>query len=237
MNHFIRFRDGSTGRVSRLRTVAILLVGLWLTGCSSAPRSHEPLNLSEAKRAVLAYVDSGDYERAMIDVASQARAWIRERTDRKDSKERLVVVFDIDETVLSNLPHMREMDFGYLGDRWNEWVARGEAPVLAAMRGVYEEAVGRGVAVVFVTGRLDPRDREGTERNLRTQGMGGYTQLVLALPEEKGLPTSERKRRAREQLEAQGFVVIAAVGDQWSDLEGGHAERLFKVPNPFYLIP
>jgi predicted secreted acid phosphatase len=30
-------------------------------------------------------------------------------------------VFDIDETVLSNLPHMREMDFGYVADEWNAW--------------------------------------------------------------------------------------------------------------------
>jgi len=27
------------------------------------------------------------------------------------------------------------------------------------------------------------------------------------------------------------------VGDQLSDLSGGHAERTFKVPNPFYFVP
>lgn len=229
-------RNHREGRTP-VRALAGLLAGLWLAGCASAPAVREPVNLSEAKQAALAYVDSGDYERALGKVADEARTWIRTRAGQAKPNERLVVVFDIDETVLSNLPHMREMDFGYVADRWNEWVARGEAPALTAMRAVYDEAVARAVAVVFITGRLDPRDRAGTERNLQAQGMGGYQQLVLALPSEKGVPTAERKRRAREAVAAGGFVIIASIGDQWSDLEGGHAERVFKVPNPFYLIP
>ena len=36
---------------------------------------------------------------------------------------------------------------------------------------------------------------------------------------------------------AQGFTIIANVGDQPSDLAGGYAERTFLVPNPFYRIP
>jgi hypothetical protein len=30
-------------------------------------------------------------------------------------------------------------------------------------------------------------------------------------------------------------MIIVNIGDQ-SDLEGGHAEMTFKVPNPFYFI-
>ena len=36
---------------------------------------------------------------------------------------------------------------------------------------------------------------------------------------------------------AQKLTIIASVGDQWSDLDGGYAERVFKLPNPFYFIP
>ena len=32
-------------------------------------------------------------------------------------------------------------------------------------------------------------------------------------------------------------TIIANVGDQWSDLDGGFAERVFKLPNPVYFIP
>jgi hypothetical protein len=34
-----------------------------------------------------------------------------------------------------------------------------------------------------------------------------------------------------------GHTIMANVGDQWSDLAGGHAAMDFKVPNPFYFIP
>jgi hypothetical protein len=29
---------------------------------------------------------------------------------------------------------------------------------------------------------------------------------------------------------------VVNLGDQESDLDGGHAERAFKLPNPFYFI-
>lgn len=49
---------------------------------------------------------------------------------------------------------------------------------------------------------------------------------------------SKFKTAAREKIENGGvYTIIANVGDQDSDLAGGHAERTFKVPNPFYFIP
>ena len=45
------------------------------------------------------------------------------------------------------------------------------------------------------------------------------------------------KTWVRGEIEAQGYTIIANVGDQWSDLENGYAERVFKLPNPFYMIP
>jgi hypothetical protein len=34
-----------------------------------------------------------------------------------------------------------------------------------------------------------------------------------------------------------GYTIIANMGDQFSDLEGGFSERTYKLPNPFYYIP
>ena len=34
-----------------------------------------------------------------------------------------------------------------------------------------------------------------------------------------------------------GFTILVNVGDQDSDLAGGHAVRPFKLPNPMYYIP
>ena len=43
------------------------------------------------------------------------------------------------------------------------------------------------------------------------------------------------KRRKFILAEA-GYTIIATVGDQESDLEGGFAECRFKALNPFYFI-
>jgi HAD superfamily, subfamily IIIB (Acid phosphatase) len=58
-----------------------------------------------------------------------------------------------------------------------------------------------------------------------------------AYPATRGRPVSEHKTKARIDIESRGFTIVANIGDQESDLVGGHAERAFKLPNPFYFIP
>ena len=45
------------------------------------------------------------------------------------------------------------------------------------------------------------------------------------------------KAPQRAQIEQQGYTIIANVGDQPSDLDGGFSQRTFLLPNPFYRIP
>ena len=42
-----------------------------------------------------------------------------------------------------------------------------------------------------------------------------------------------RKRAASSQPK-QGFLIIANLGDQVSDLAGEYPKRAYKTPNPFY---
>lgn len=44
------------------------------------------------------------------------------------------------------------------------------------------------------------------------------------------------KAPPRGDIENQGYKIIANVGDQWSDLNGGFSEQNFKVAYPFYFI-
>ena len=48
-------------------------------------------------------------------------------------------------------------------------------------------------------------------------------------------PTS--RRRSGRQIEQQGYTIIANIGDQPSDLDGGFSEQTYLLPNPFYRIP
>jgi hypothetical protein len=44
------------------------------------------------------------------------------------------------------------------------------------------------------------------------------------------------KTPVRQEIEAAGFTIIANIGDQPSDILGGHAERIYLLPNPFYRV-
>jgi predicted secreted acid phosphatase len=50
-------------------------------------------------------------------------------------------------------------------------------------------------------------------------------------------PTIQYKSGTRAYIESRGYDIIASFGDQFSDLEGGHAEKTFKMPNPNYYLP
>lgn len=42
---------------------------------------------------------------------------------------------------------------------------------------------------------------------------------------------SEYKTQKRAEIEADGYTIIANVGNSATDLTGGHAERTFKLPD------
>jgi putative acid phosphatase of HAD superfamily subfamily IIIB len=60
----------------------------------------------------------------------------------------------------------------------------------------------------------------------------GHTPLIELSDGGAGLPYG-----ARAAIEQQGCRIIASVGDQYSDLAGGHEDKAFKLPNPFYFLP
>jgi len=124
------------------------------------------------------------------------------------------------------------------------WQQSAQAPAIAPTLELFEAATCRNadtgactkVAVFFVTGRFDsPEARGWTEKNLTNAGYQGWTDLYMRDPATRGGPVSDHKSAARVDIERKGFTIIANIGDQISDLTGGHSERTFKVPNPFLL--
>jgi predicted secreted acid phosphatase len=45
------------------------------------------------------------------------------------------------------------------------------------------------------------------------------------------------KSGTRAYIESQGYNIVADIGDQFSDLLGGFADKTFKMPNPNYYLP
>lgn len=215
----------------------LALFGL-LAGCSAPPATRELPNLSAVKEQLLAYADSGGYERDLAAAAAQARTWVDQRTAANSdpataARTKLAIVFDLDETLLSNFRHMRSMDLGYVPAMWEKWIDDADAPPIAPVADIYRLARARGVAVFYLTGRRE-RDRPATEKNLQLAGLGDYAALHCKPGDYQGT-TQSFKTATRRRITEQGYTIIANIGDQQSDLDGGYAERTFKLPNPFYL--
>ena len=50
--------------------------------------------------------------------------------------------------------------------------------------------------------------------------------------------TVEYKAGTRKHIEQDlGYDIVLNVGDQWSDLQGGYADQVLKLPNPTYYLP
>ncbi|PYM42507.1 MAG: acid phosphatase [Candidatus Rokuibacteriota bacterium] len=212
------------------------------TGPSTTPSVVAAPSLVEAKRQVNAYVDSGRYEADIAAVADQARAYLESRV-RGGGK--LAIVLDVDETALSNLPSLRANDYGFIIPGpcdlpggpcgLGAWIRMAQADAIKPVLALARLARERSVAVFFLTGRPE-RARAPTERNLRTAGYE-WTALILKPDALTTKSAADFKAPERKKLIDQGYTIIVNIGDQMSDLEGGFAERTYKLPNPFYFLP
>ncbi|KAF9616018.1 hypothetical protein IFM89_027957 [Coptis chinensis] len=156
---------------------------------------------------------------------------------RGDGKD--VWIFDIDETLLSNLPYYAEHGFGteiFNDIAFNQWVDSAECPAIPASLKLYNELRRLGFTIILLTGR-DEHQRSSTIKNLLIAGYSGYQSLILREPSDHGKIAEVYKSEKRKELENEGYRIHGNSGDQWSDLFGAPtATRSFKLPNPMYYI-
>jgi predicted secreted acid phosphatase len=174
---------------------------------------------------IVAYHDSGEWE---ADTTRQVRRARRVLSRHLDDR-RPAIVLDIDDTALSNYECLKAVDF----DRAAADCA--DLPAIPQTLGLYRYARRHGVKVFFVTGRRE-RAREDTVDNLEAEGYTRWKGLRMR-PDDQPLRRKDGwKARVRRAIERRGYRIVVNVGDQRSDLDGGHALRSFKLPNPMYLI-
>ncbi len=228
------------------------------SGCQNPPAQRAldtnwPINIGQLAQQLVAYRCT-DYMKDVAAAVAQADDWVRQRAPQVDNA---AVVLDIDETSLSNWEAIYHDHFAYFADGscdlgakiacgWRDWFLSARAialsPTLDFFRMVktLSDRNGGKVAVFFVTGRRDePGMRAATEDNLRKQGYDGWERLYLRPTASPGF-VSGYKTDIRKDIE-QNYKIIANLGDQYSDLIGDpgndHAEKCFKLPNPFYFLP
>jgi ribosomal protein L44E len=219
--------------------------------------STTPYNAGDWQPALRKFHDSGVYmhEIAQVDrvakktidrLAHKARAARRARHGHghghghhrhhghRHSAKKLAIVFDIDETTLSNYSAIEADNFTF-GPKSQAEATDEIGTAIQPSLDLFNDAKAHGITPFFITGRGEA-SRAHTESNLRREGYSDWKQLYLK-PAGSTLSTVAYKTGAREDIESQGYKIIANVGDQYSDLAGGHAQRAFKLANPFYFLP
>jgi acid phosphatase len=198
-------------------------------------------NLGELKEVLIHYHDcTGGYGcyaddlRAQTDRAQEALAG---RLRTRKPGEKLGIVFDIDETILSNWPDLSLLGLGFYQPEVNQWERSAKAEAIPGTLALYKQALDAGLDVFFITGRPEEM-RQATGNNLKAQGISKWTKLVLRSDQEANETAVVYKSSERRKIVMEGYTLIMSIGDQWSDLRGEpEAEISVKLPNPFYFIP
>jgi predicted secreted acid phosphatase len=212
-----------------------ILLALSFTFVLTAPawgREDIP-NLQTLKDRIVEYHDSGKWDKDIEAVVKKAEHALDSGL-RKKIAGKPAIVFDIDETALSNWEIEKKLGFGYVPSIWSDWEKAGTAVPVKPILGLYKYAREHKVAVFFVTGRRES-SRMGTEQNLMNVGYTDYVELVMK-PETYNGPVVPYKSGARDAIMKQGYRILVNIGDQDSDLDGGFSETRFKVPNPMYIV-
>jgi predicted secreted acid phosphatase len=195
----------------------------------------EPANASIVKDDIRMYRESGQWDDAISCVVQQARQALEKYIPV--GKNKYAVVFDIDETLLSNWQHLVVGDFGYDHDRTKRWEMAAKDPAILSMLDLYNFAKKNGFALFLITGRRE-NQREATELNLRRAGYKGWKAVYFKPMDYKGSSAVPFKSHWRHVIENMGYTIVVSIGDQMSDLLGTpQALHNFKLSNPAYYIP
>src|SRR5262249_28429350 len=119
------------------------------------------------------------------------------------------------------------------------WELSAQSLVIEPTLRLFNQAKAKHVKIFFVTGRRDtPPLREATERKLPAVRYNGWEALFMRPPASNDTFKSVQEFKTSQRAAiSKNFTIIANIGDQQSDLDGGYAERTWRVPNPFYYIP
>lgn len=215
----------------------------------------EPANIDQVKDQVQEYY--GDYKDASgHHHASPDSQWAKDTGAQIDKAKRYLnkqldagtknpaLVLDIDDTSMLTYGWEADEQFVYDKDKAEQQINAGKFPAIQPTLELTKWAKARGVKLYFLTGRPE-HQRAATERNLAAKGYPKPDGAFLK-PETKPVPwlpcgldcdTVQYKSGTRQYIEQQGNTIAVNIGDQNSDLQGGHAKLGVKLPNPMYYLP
>ena len=218
-------------RVKSWATAITFVLSLFSLFACSSSEDFQLQNLDISKKLVENYYESGQFDTECKDVYDDAIRQI----EKLSLPQNAAVVFDVDETVLSNYNSTKSIGFGYVQNIWHNDILRADEPAIPQTKVFYDWLISKNIKIIFLTGRYQ-EICEATKKNLIAKGFSQFDTLIVRNSDEMKMPAAEFKIQKRDELVKKGYAIIACVGDQWSDLEGGNTGIKIKLPNYLYLI-
>jgi hypothetical protein len=211
------------------------------------------------------FAPDSSYANEATHVAQQG-SWTLERSAWRHhrSHAQKAIVLDVDDTTLATWNYEIFSNWAYNPTTNADYVTKELFPAVPGMLDTVTQAAKEGYAIFYLTGR--PATQEAaTLGNLTSDGIGvdaGYPAPTALNDGEDGLftkpaladypdylktacaadpggacTTVHYKSAVRAHIESLGYDIVGNFGDQFSDLEGGYADHVFKLPNPNYFLP
>ncbi|KAL2338016.1 hypothetical protein Fmac_012462 [Flemingia macrophylla] len=175
----------------------------------------------QCQEYVASYLLDGQYRSDSKTVCREA--FLYAKTLNITTKD--IFIFDVDDTLLSNLPYFANHGFGvepHNKTAFSNWVASGDAFALPETLKLYSKILSLGIKVVFLSERrLDQRDV--LVKNLKDAGFPTWEKLIVRDPASfGGDETFAYKSAERVKLVRSGYIIVGNIGDQWSDISESH---------------
>lgn len=137
----------------------------------------------------------------------------------------ICIVFDIDETLLTNTANkIRNKSDIFRNQR------AGNLYHIPYMTKLYTECKNRGFTIALITGRTE------NLRDITLTNLGKYMNtdgVYLYMKPKAGIENGVFKSNVRKQICDSGYRIIANIGDQPTDLEGGYYENGYLLPSTY----
>ena len=209
-------------RYLKILTFAVFLI------CNNA-FSQEYFDLTN-KKDVYEYYTSGMYDEEIKGITDKAKEYF----GSIEVKEMSTIIFDIDETALSNFV-FDTTALPFTVERWNEWVMEGKAYAIQPVKELYDYLVSLNYNIIFITGSAGEL-YEPTLANLKKVGYTEFDTLICRDAGQENMTAAEYKSGWRKKLVERGYIIEGNVGDQWSDMSGGNSGYFVRITNYIYYI-
>jgi predicted secreted acid phosphatase len=259
-------RAAAVGAACVVAAGAIYGAGAATAGQSTANSTHEPYNIGLLVKDIDTYYGAtldangvyqasatSPYAKDLAALDKAAKKYIDQAARKARHKgDKPAVVFDIDDTLLLSLDYEKKTNYTYNSTTWAEYVAKADRPAVFGSPELVQYAKSKGVEVFYNSG-LKESQRAAAVENLKKVGADinlDAAHMFLkdaanppsylsacATPNNWTCTTVQYKSGTRKHIEQDlGYDIVANFGDQYSDLDGGYANRTYKLPNPTYFV-